>query len=988
MRTAYELPTFRTKMQLCTFLHNNIMTRLVFETSEAEKAALAAALEPAGLTFTEWFEEQLATTITTEHSETARYTLPEAKLADALADPKSVAHDIANADWSFANDDTGFLTHDVHPYPAKYIPQIPGNLIRRLSCPGEVVLDPFGGSGTTATEAVRLGRRALSIDANPLATLIGRVKTGGVTPEDLHRLERLTTAVQTYLLDSAPTIDDDKLQCWIPEIPNIEKWFQKNITLELAHIRRLISELTVDRSRDIASLALSRIIVRVSNQDSETRYVAKDKSLAPRVAFKAFLDALAAIRRRVEQFTQLNIQGSAIFYTADSRTVLDTQIQPESVGLIVTSPPYPNATDYHLYHRFRIFWLGYDPRELGQIEIGSHLKHQRKQSGFEEYSHDMRSVLTRCYAALSAGRYAVLVVGDAMFGGEITNTAEKLEVVATEIGFEHVTTIERALHETRRSFSSAARRARSERLLVLRKPDRAVKFDLISPSYRLWDYEKTLRELELSTLLGEHRLKPIADNSWSAVEATQPHRSKLNRLTFSSGYTTEGGHFERTWQRLLENGDGDAPKRKEPKYVTHGIHAYKGKFYPQLAKSLLNISGANPGGIVLDPFSGSGTVLLESHLNGFQSYGCDINPLAVKIARAKTEILTLPPVGVDRALSALKNSLVTLSRAPKQSLDQFSPDVHDELISWFPPPVLYKMNWLLTQIRLFGDQRLVNFLEVILSDCIRECSHQEPTDLRIRRRAEPIEDAPLIEAFTRRLDSQHNRLKHFWSVASRRPSEFLPARVTHGSSREWNTYGNMGLYESSVDTVITSPPYATALPYIDTDRLSLMAILGMPSNKRKLFEDKLTGSREIATTTKNRVEEILFSESNDHCIPRELIDELRMIHRQNVADEAGFRRMNMPALLYRYFSDMSANIECVMKALKPGGKAYYVVGDSKTEVSGEWFQIRTTYWLLQIAKSVGLTSSNLINISVTTENMKHIRHAITENAVLCFEKPT
>ena len=57
-----------------------------------------------------------------------------------------------------------------------FIPQIPGHCIARLSLPGELVFDPFGGSGTTALEAVRLGRRALSIDANPVGTLIGRVK--------------------------------------------------------------------------------------------------------------------------------------------------------------------------------------------------------------------------------------------------------------------------------------------------------------------------------------------------------------------------------------------------------------------------------------------------------------------------------------------------------------------------------------------------------------------------------------------------------------------------------------------------------------------------------------------------------------------------------------------------------------------------------------------------------------------------------------------
>ena len=963
------------------------VTRLVFETTEAEKAALAAALEPAGKSFTDWFEEQLAATLSAEQVEPITYVLEEAGHPGDLADPIQVAGDLSSADWSFFDSETAFLTHDVHPYPAKYIPQIPANLIRRLSCPGELVLDPFGGSGTTATEAVRMGRRAVSVDANPLATLIGRVKTSGISAEDRVQLARLATAVQTYLIDATPAPDAERLKEWVPDIPNVEKWFQPEIVVELACIRRLITELTSGRARDIASLALSRIIVRVSNQDSETRYVAKDKRLAPRVAFRAFLDALGAIQRKAEQFAAIRAQGTAEFHTSDSRQVMAERVKPESVGLIVSSPPYPNATDYHLYHRFRIFWLGHDPRDLGSVEIGSHLKHQRKQSGFDEYADDMREVMTHCFTVLSAGRFAVFVVGDAMFGGEITNTADKLQKVAEEIGFEHVVTVERPLHATRRSFVSAARRARNERLLVLRKPDRSVHFDLSAPNYRLWGYEELLREQELTALFGEGRAQPQAKDAWSAVEVGHMDRWKLGRLTFSSAYSTSEGLLERTWQKLLENGDSDLSRKKEPKYVTHGIHAYKGKFYPQLAKALLNISGVQPGGVVLDPFCGSGTVVLEGYLNGFQSYGCDVHPLAVKIGRAKTEVLSLPARAVDQALSAFRDSLGAPPSIVPSSTDQFSVSVEEELFSWFPDPVVFKLNWLLGQIRLFGDARIVNFLEVILSDCIREASQQEPTDLRIRRRAVPIEDSPIVEAFTRRLEIQHSRLRHFWSIASRRPAAFQNCQLRHGDNRQLETLSSLGLAANSVDVVVTSPPYATALPYIDTDRLSLMAILGMPSAKRRVFEDQLTGSREIGTSMRAKVEEILFSQAANEQLPKGLITELRTIHKKNIADGAGFRKLNMPALLFRYFNDMAANLQNVAAVLKSGGSAYYVVGDSKTEVAGEWFPIRTTSWLMRIAETVGLESNKLIDISVTTENMKHIRHAITENAVLRFKKP-
>lgn len=962
------------------------MTRLVFETSEYEKSALAAALQPIGKTFTEWFEEQLAETISKQQVVAIQYAVREANHHGALSDPRAVAAEIEASDWSFSTADTGFLTHDVHPYPAKFIPQIPGSLIRRLSCPGDLVFDPFGGSGTTATEAVRLGRRALSVDANPLATLIGRVKTVGIGDEDRAQLARLITAIQTYALGDAPTLDVDAIKVCIPPIPNIEKWFQKDVTEELACLRRLIAELTTGRALDIASLALSRIIVRVSNQDSETRYVAKDKNILPQFTIRTYLDSLQTIQRRVEQFSAVETQGEAQFITGDSRHVMTQAVAPESVSLIVTSPPYPNATDYHLYHRFRIFWLGYDPRELGQVEIGSHLKHQRKRSGMDEYVDDMRAVLTHCHRVLAAGRYAVLVVGDAIFEGVTIRTADRLTGIARELGFEHVTTVERAIHATRRSFSSAARRARSEHLVILRKPDRSLTFSLTSPAYKLWNYEATLRALEVQSLFSARQSPCSGKRSWTRIELGNADRWKLARLTFSSGYTTSEGLHERTWQSLLENGDADASKRKEAKYVTHGIHAYKGKFYPQLAKSLLNIANIEPGATVLDPFCGSGTVLLEGYLNGFATFGCDMHPLAVKIGRAKVEILELPHRAVDGTLSALAQ-LLKAQRGPcKASEDQFSASVRDEMRSWFPQPVIYKLNWLLTQIRLFGEPRLVNFLEVLVSDCVREVSQQEPTDLRIRRRQKPIQDAPLIELFLRRLELQQQRIRHFFAVASRRPFAFQRSVVREGDSREHATLTALGIANESVDAVVTSPPYATALPYIDTDRLSLMALLGMPSSSRRTVEERLTGSREIANAEKAAVEQMLFSKRASECLPKKLIVELRDIHRRNVADGAGFRRLNMPALLFRYFTDMHANLANVTRVLKSGGKAYYVVGNSKTEVGGKWLPIRTTEWILELGRREGLKGSRLLDISVTTENLKHIRHAITENAVLEFEK--
>src|SRR5690242_19361578 len=102
---------------------------------------------------------------------------------EAVAVAMAIAYEtspIAKLNCDFHDSDTGYLTHALHPYPAKYIPQIPAALIQRLSKPGETVADIFCGSGTTLVEAMLNGRNAVGIDANPLACLIAQAKTARI----------------------------------------------------------------------------------------------------------------------------------------------------------------------------------------------------------------------------------------------------------------------------------------------------------------------------------------------------------------------------------------------------------------------------------------------------------------------------------------------------------------------------------------------------------------------------------------------------------------------------------------------------------------------------------------------------------------------------------------------------------------------------------------------------------------------------------------
>ena len=967
-------------------------SRIVLETSDQRKSAMIEAASLQGATLTDWLEEQVSTTLPRPSG--AILCQPEnPKSIGELEDAGRIFETLSSQDWSFTDDDTRYLTHDLHPYPAKFIPQIPAHLISRLSMPGDVVLDPFGGSATTAVEAVRLGRRAISFDANPLSALIGRVKTGYMSPLARTDLEQLCAAVEGHMISFSTrsanwaTLLQSRYSNYLPDIPNMKKWFENHVIAELCLIRHLIDQTTEGLARDAACLALSRVIIRISNQDSETRYVSVSKDLSPTIALRAYLESLRTVSRRLET-AAIDLQfADAHFLIGDSRSDLPNSVGENTVDLIVTSPPYPNATDYHLYHRFRLFWLGHDPKALGKIEIGSHLRHQRNETGFEEYRNDITYALEGCVRVLMPGRYAVFVVGDAVFKGVDFSTSDAVETAATEAGFDVLGVIDRPIHQTKRSFAKPGRRARSEQLVVLRKPNRPVSVFLQPPAYRMWRYEERLRTREIESLTGSTIDAAPATRPF-VLSLAQPAIWQARRLTFTRELMVGDVHgkVQPTWQNVLENGDADPTRRKDPKYVTHGLHQFKGKFYPQLVKSLINISDAPLGSRLLDPYCGSGTTLLEGMLNGYNAYGCDYNPLSAKISHAKTSILSVPRSVVDLSIRTILDRL-SRQRAPlPETLDQFHGNIHDELFNWFPLPVLYKLNWLLTQSRLFGTQTLVDFFEVIISSLIREVSNQDPADLRIRRRKEPLRDAPVLDVFRSRLEQQHLRLQKYWSVAGRQPGPLTPPTVMQGDSRTEETMLGLGLQTESVDCVVTSPPYATALPYIDTDRLSLLVILGIPSSQRTELEESLTGSREIRRPQKAQAENDLFDAAATDTLPSQVVDSIRHIHEANQSIEVGFRRANMPALLWRYFCDIKLNLLRITDVLKPGAKAFYVVGDSRTKAGGSWIPIQTTKGLTSIGEMVGLRHIENIDIDVTTENYKHMKNAITKNKIIVFEK--
>ncbi|MCU0853175.1 MAG: site-specific DNA-methyltransferase, partial [Thermoplasmata archaeon] len=155
-----------------------------------------------------------------------------------------------------------YATHGIHRYPAKFIPQIPRFCMESYSKPGDTVLDPFVGSGTTLLEAYIAGRDSLGIDIHPLARLIAKVKTTPIDPDGLG------AAAERVIADIRA--DQGGNSEWIPEIPNREHWFRPSVLRELATIKKRVWQMRKGDQQDFLKICLSSIVRKVSNSDSDS----------------------------------------------------------------------------------------------------------------------------------------------------------------------------------------------------------------------------------------------------------------------------------------------------------------------------------------------------------------------------------------------------------------------------------------------------------------------------------------------------------------------------------------------------------------------------------------------------------------------------------------------------------------------------------------------------------------------------------------------
>lgn len=391
-------------------------------------------------------------------------------------DKKEILKTIFNAK------DTTYLTHNFHPFPGKFIPQIPNLFIKKFSQKNGNVFDPYCGCGTTLVEAKLLGRNAIGIDIHPLGVFMSRVKTTKISDDELKKVPEVLRAIEkrvdTFIAKirgnktlfdfiNKPLQSEDFFYA-LPSFPNRDHWFQEHVLHELSIIKTSVMQADISQElKDLLLLAFSCIIVPVSNQDSETRYAAIKKEVKPKQPYLHFRDKLLDRVARIKAFNESARDHDVEVYHADARE-LDF-INENTADLIVTSPPYPNTYDYYLYHKMRMFWLELDWERAKFNEIGSRLRHSSQRENISSYVKDMVRCFQHFNRILKPGKFFVIVIGDSIIRKELLKGDTIINEIARRTGFDVVDKVDYNLSYASKTFNPAFRsKIKEEHIILLR----------------------------------------------------------------------------------------------------------------------------------------------------------------------------------------------------------------------------------------------------------------------------------------------------------------------------------------------------------------------------------------------------------------------------------------------------------------------------------------------------------------------------------------
>lgn len=273
-------------------------------------------------------------------------------------------------------------------------------------------------------------------------------------------------------------------------------------------------------------------------------------------------------------------------------------------------------------------------------------------------------------------------------------------------------------------------------------------------------------------------------------------------------------------------------KGAKTKSHTHIFHTYPAMFIPQVARRLL-LTYSKKGDTICDIFCGSGTALVESRLIGRNSYGIDLNPLAIFLARVKTT-----PIDPDKLsskyiqlLNLIKNIKIKDIEIPEFKNIEF----------WFKKNVIIELAKIKKAINTIKDNETKDFFMVAFSEIVRKSSNSKNGEFKlVRIKSEKLENfnPNVLKLFKQKVETNIAGMSNFYNDFDKKSR----IKIILGNSSKNNC-----IKEDSMDCIITSPPYGdsrTTVAYGQFSRLSAQWIdLFEEPNKASGVDNELLGGK-------------------------------------------------------------------------------------------------------------------------------------------------
>src|SRR3989344_3434436 len=373
-------------------------------------------------------------------------------------------------------------------------------------------------------------------------------------------------------------------------------------------------------------------------------------------------------------------------------------------------------------------------------------------------------------------------------------------------------------------------------------------------------------------------------------------------------------------------------ERVNTKPYTHGFHTYPAMFIPHVARRLL-LTYSKKGETICDIFCGSGTALIESRLLGRNSYGIDLNPLAIFLAKVKTtpidpRILNQEYLKILKLVNEIKNSQIQ------------KPSFYN-LEFWFKDKVVIELAKIKKVIKEISNKNVQNFFLAAFSEIVRKVSNTKSGEFKlVRTKKENLDvyNPDVLGAFKKRVGLSIKGMEDFYRDVDKKTS----IKVIYGDSSKEN-----GIKDESIDYIITSPPYGdsrTTVAYGQFSRLSAqwIDIFDDPDTASGV-DNELLGGRPVGE----------LKHSLDSSYLRDSLDKISKIDEKRAKDVLSF------------YVGLNECLKRAHKLLKPNKYFCLVIGNRLVK------QVRlpTDFIIAELAQKIGFDCESIVVRNIPGKRM-------------------